>query len=688
MFNFLNSTVLFAAAAAVIPLLIHLFSKRRVKVVEFSSLKHLKQMQKRQVRRLKIRQLLLLLLRMLIILAVVLAFARPTTEGGSVGSHASVSAVIVFDNSASMSRQVRDGNLFEIARKRVRALLDSFGESDEIRLIVTGQEAGPGDGIGFVSAAAAREQLERLRPGYTGSDLQGGLERAEELMGRAVNLNREIYIVSDMQRAALPESGLSSECEALVYAVSLPREEHDNCGITGVDFGGQLVVPGHDFDMTATVKNYGNDDRPDLIASLYLDGHRVAQTDVSVGAGSETTVRFTRSVSRGGFHSGRVELSDDKFAGDNSYYFGFRIPDQFNVLLVNGDPVARYVSLALAPSGSLNQYWSVKEIMPDGLAGVNLREYDVIVLAGAPRIEGAYAGRIKSFVRRGKALLVTYSGETEVGYFNGTWSEVTGVRITEPARRDFSRAGYYTLETVDYDHPVFNVFDFAGEELPEVRFYTLPKTEISEAATVAASFSGGRPALVETVYGDGRVLTFTGPLGPNWSDMTGQAFFVPFVSRMAEYLASDLSGYDLALFAGDQINRTVAVRGALDGSLELVAPDSARYYLAPDEESGSLVLQARPTDYPGIYSIRHLGQEVDRFAVNVNPAECDLTAVDVDRFATAAGAPEYRELPEDVDMASAVAEFRFGKELWQVFLWLAVIMLLVEMLLSRRLARE
>ncbi len=88
MFNFLNSAVLLAAAAALIPLLIHLFSRRRVKVVEFSSLKHLKEMQKRQVRRLKLRQLLLLLLRMLIILAAVRAFARPATKGGYLGSHA------------------------------------------------------------------------------------------------------------------------------------------------------------------------------------------------------------------------------------------------------------------------------------------------------------------------------------------------------------------------------------------------------------------------------------------------------------------------------------------------------------------------------------------------------------------------------------------------------------------------
>ena len=42
MLSFLNTTVLIAAVAALIPLIIHLFSKRKVKIIEFSSLKHLK----------------------------------------------------------------------------------------------------------------------------------------------------------------------------------------------------------------------------------------------------------------------------------------------------------------------------------------------------------------------------------------------------------------------------------------------------------------------------------------------------------------------------------------------------------------------------------------------------------------------------------------------------------------------
>lgn len=688
MFNFLNSTVLFAAAAALIPLLIHLFSKRRVKIVEFSSLKHLREMQKRQVRRLKVRQLLLLLLRMLIILAVVLAFARPTTEGGNVGSHASVSAVILFDNSASMNRYVADGNLFEIARKRTERLLESFGESDEVRLLPLNQPAAFDETRRFVSAAVASEQLAELEPGHGIADLQTALGRAAELMDRASNLNKEIYVVTDRQRRSLPDSGLGQNSGAHVFLVSLPVEPVDNVGVTAVDLGGQLLMPGQEFEIVASVRNYGDRDRDDLIASLYLDGRRVAQTDVTVTSQGEEAVRFRQSVGRGGFHSGWVELSDDKFPGDNRYYFTFRIPDQFNVLVIEGDQSARYISLALVPSGDLERYWSVKRAAPDELGSVNPGDYDVIVLAGMPVLPGSYADRLKAAVRRGTALFATYNPTTDADSLNAQWSEVTGVVVDQAARTDFTRAGYYTLESAEIDHPVFAIFGFDQGELPELKFYTLPRVHTVAGATTLALFSGQRPALVETTYGDGRVLTIPAPLGPAYSDMTGHAFFVPLVSRMAEYLAADLSSYDVSLYSQPMTTRTISVSGSLSGSMALIAPDSSQYFLAPEEDKGSLLLRARPTVEPGIYHVRHLGQEIDRFAINIDPAEADLEAADMDRFAQAIGAPDYNEVPEGVDMAGLIAEFRYGKELWQVFLWIAALLLLIEMLLSRGAAPE
>jgi hypothetical protein len=684
MFNLLNSTVLLAAAAALIPLIIHLFSRRRMKVVEFSSLRHLKSMQRRQVRRLRLRQLLLLLLRMLIILIVVLAFARPTSRTGALGSHAAVSAAILIDNSASMNRYVTDGNLFDIARTRTEQLLASFGQSDRVALIPIGRPTG-GEGVvpALASAATALEKLERVQVGWGAADLETALGVADGILAGSPDLNRELYLVSDRQRNSLPEERVLRQSAAGFYLVDLPLEANGNCGVVAIDFGGQLIQPGHDFEVVATVKNYDSQNEARLIGSLFLDGRRVGQTDLTVAAGEESAVRLSGSVTQSGFHSGYVEISDDKFMPDNRYYFSFRIPERFNLLIIEGDISAKFIALALIPNETLSRYWSVKQATPDNLSGVDFSDYDVIVLAGAPSLGRAYESRLKSAVRQGRALLVSYGRETDIGRFNQVWSEVTGVTFTEPVASAFTRVGYYTFQSVNIEHPIFSVFDFANNRPPEVKFYTLPKLIVRDDVRPLMVFSGDRPALVESSFGRGKVLCFTGPMAPDYSDLSGHAFVVPFVSRLAEYLASDLSAMDLRLFCGDKITRSLALTGSINYPLELLTPDSGRFSLAPEEEQGALIVRPRPVDQAGVYSLTYLGREIDRFAVNPPSAEGDLGAADPDQLYASLGVESGRLLETDRPIDQAIATFRFGREWWQVFLWLAVVIVVVEMLLAR-----
>ncbi|MDH4034284.1 MAG: hypothetical protein OEV80_10855, partial [candidate division Zixibacteria bacterium] len=488
---------------------------------------------------------------------------------------------------------------------------------------------------------------------------------------------------TDRQRRNLPKRPVLSSSDARICFLELPMEAVVNSGITGVDFGGQLLMPGHEFELSATVMNYGEDDRDDLIASLFMDGVRVSQTDVRAAALAETVVRFTRSVSHTGFHSGWIELSDDKFALDNRFYFSLHIPDRFNVLVIRGDRASDFVSLALTPSEEVNQYWSVKQTDPDQLSGVNFRDYDVVILSGAPTLSQTYVERLWSFVDGGKSLFVTYSAETDVDQFNRTWSPSTGVVIDQPAKTSFSRAGYYTFSSVDLEHPIFSVFGFENGQPPGVKFYTLPELHLEGDSRVLLRFSGDRPALVEHRRGRGHVLTFTGPMSPEFSDLTGHAFFVPFVSRIVEYLAADLSSVELDLTVGDPIARSVNIRGSVQAAIRMQAPDSNVYSIPPEEESDRLVFRPQPIDLPGIYSASYLGREIDRFALNLDPAEADLSAVDHDQIVSALGARDPHRFQPDTDLASAVSELRFGKELWQLLLWIAVLLLLAEMLLAR-----
>jgi hypothetical protein len=683
MLNFLNPAMLFAAIAAVIPLIIHLFSRRKVKVVEFSSLRHLKAMQRRQVRRLKIRQLLLLIIRTLLILAVVLAFARPTSKGGSAGTHAGVSAVILFDNSASMNRYVADGRLLDLAKKRTEDLLASFGPTDQIALIALGAAGEANSSAGFASAGVAAEQLKRLTQGHRKAAMQDGLEKAVKLLSQATNLNREIYLVTDRQRYAQPERQVLAGVKATVYFVDLPSSDVDNDGVVALDFGGQLILPGHEFAVSATVHNYGSEVKSDQIASLFLNGRRVAQTGFAVNPGSDAAVRFTTTVAQTGFYSGYVEIPDDMLLEDNRQYFAFHIPERFNVLVVDGDPSAAFMGLALAPSTDDNLLWSVKRVTPELMGEVNVDDYHVVVLAGIPALPEGSISQIKNFVRRGKGLFLIYGSKTDPAFANSAFTDISGVKFDSPAPPVVTHAGYYSIKSIENNHPIFSIFGFAEDKLPDIKFYSLPSVTASPTAHILMRFSGDRPALVESLYGRGKVLTLCGPIGPDYSDMVGRGFFVPFASRTVEYLSSNLSSLDIRLFTDDNITRPISVSGAVTSAVDLLCPDSGIFSISPEENQGGLLVRAEPTDLAGSYSIQYQGREIDRFAVNVNPAECDLTTADPSQFATAIGAEAPKIIAPNANVATAVAGFRLGRELWPIFAWLAVILMAAEMVLGR-----
>lgn len=683
MFSFLNTTVLFAAAAALVPLIIHLFSRRRVKVVEFSSLKHLKAMQRRQVRRLKIRQLLLLILRMLIILTVVLAFARPTTKSDAVGSHAAVAAVILIDNSASMDRQVTDGNLFELTKLTVEQILASFGEGDLVALLPICGPITEDQSTRFTSVAVALERLEGLKSTPVPADFQMAYDQADELLSEAASVNKELYIVSDRQRSMLPQHADAKEHGARVVFVDIQTESTDNCGVVAIELGNRLVLPGREFEILGRVHNYSSRAREALIASLFVNGRRVAQTDLTLPSDDEAVVRFTHTVPRTGHHSGYIEISDDQLLIDNRYYFSFSIPDQFNVLIISDDNSGPLMALALTPSPALNRYWSVAQVTTGGLSGVKLHEYDLVILAGAPSISKNYLVRLEAAIERGGSLLITYGAETDTGYFNQRLTSLTGVVIEEPVREQFTRSGYYSLSQLSLDHPIFSVFDYTENELPTIRFYTLPKLRLLDDTDVLARFSGDRPALVENHRGQGRVLTLLGPITPEYSDIASHAFFVPFVSRCVEYLTSELASFDLNQSVGQTMRRPVNLKGAISYPLEVTLPDSTVVSVPPREDQSQLTYSPKPVQQVGIYRTRYLGREVDRFALNLPAGEGDLSAADVEQWASALNLKDYHVLESGQDLATSISELRIGRELWQLFLWIALCLLIVEMILSR-----
>ena len=690
MLNFLNTAVLAVAAAALLPFLLHLFSKRKVKVIPFSSIVFLKAMQKRQVRAIKIKQLLLLIIRMLIILIVVFAFARPATKGGYIGSHASVSAVILIDNSASMGLSVKDGRLMDLALRKAREILNQMGQADEAAVItVSGSEGQSGNAVSggeyFGNPAAALTSLDDISITDGRADLKASINNVIKILAERDNLNREIYIISDFQENSFNLEETLAPLEGKIFLVELPSNQIENSSIIDVDFGNQLIEVGTEFTVSTTIKRRAGEGVGDMLVSINLDGSRVAQQDLRLKTGESRSLPFTLMVTKSGFHSGFVAISDDDLVADNIYHFSFYIPDQFTVLIAGDEATdSRLIRLALAPEENLRRHWSVQRVSYAKLASVNLNEYDVLILANYSSLPRGDIARIREFVDRGRGLFVNLGRAVDTAHYNGSISGLTGIRLTSGFPKTISRTGHYLLSDFDMSHQILSVFktEHTDKAIGFKSFARLKSSVLNEyEPQILARWSDGSPAITVSSHGRGRVMFFNCDLSPDISDISLHPFFVPFMIRSVEYLSSDFSTHSETIYSGDTQTRPLRFGFNIRNEYMLESPDRSRRMVTGEFVNDVHNVACGRLDESGVYSIWNDLRESDRFAVNIDPEEGDLYRIGwTDLSSRLRGA---EKMPYGVDLAGFISEKRFGRELWQYFLAAALFLLLLEMYIAR-----
>ncbi|MEE8437093.1 MAG: VWA domain-containing protein, partial [Candidatus Neomarinimicrobiota bacterium] len=138
--TFFSPTALWGLFAVLIPILIHLFSLRNTREVEFSTIRFIKGMEKEKIRKLKIRQWLLIFLRMAAIAALVIMAARPVQKGfisGWMAAELESRVVILLDNSASMSMKSGQKSLLEMAKKSIPKITSAFEGTTHLHIFQT-----------------------------------------------------------------------------------------------------------------------------------------------------------------------------------------------------------------------------------------------------------------------------------------------------------------------------------------------------------------------------------------------------------------------------------------------------------------------------------------------------------------------------------------------------------------------
>ncbi len=650
------------------------------------------------MRRVKIKEYLLLLIRSLVILLVVAAFARPALRGGfasKVGAHAKTSIVILLDNSYSMRYETKEGSLFDLAKKKAIKIISQLKEGDEAGLILFASEPELTRKKPTYDFKGLLNQLDESLPSYKVTDVGCALKSAFEILKDSKNLNQEIYLISDMEKSGwyfADKSPPSLEGKgAKLYLLNVWSEERQNLCIEKIDFGNQLIEKGRPFQIKAQVANFTSQPVKSLLVGFYLDGRRVNQTDIDIERGGKATVEFVQTVETAGIHTGFFEITDDDLMIDNRRYFAFKIPEKIEVLLVGEHQRnTHHLRLALNPQQKSDVHMVVSEADRKSLAGIDFNKYKVIIFSNLSRLSDVGLTNLERFVKRGGGVLFILGNNVEPEFYaQRIFKRFFDLDLKAPLTPTKNVGGFFTLEKIDWNHPIFQVYQNVEKKfLPQIKFSSLFELPQRKNMKVISRFNLGKPALIEKDLGSGKVMLFATSLDEKESDLVIHPFFIPFVNRTVEYLASDLSRLSEDFLVGSKIERELDQKLSRE-KIKLVDPENQQTHLAPIIQKDKLMLKIQDTEKPGIYKIKTeeksggVFEVADRFAVNIDPKDSDPQKIEKSEIKKKLEGLSLFFINPDEDIEKAILKSRYGKELWKLFLWMVVGLLALEMYLAR-----
>jgi len=718
LFTLLNPLFLVGALAAGIPIAIHLLAHKRSKPVEWPSLKFLASSQKRTARRKRLQDLLLLLLRVSLLVLLSVALAKPFMKGaGMLAADAPTSAVIVLDNSYSMSCEHNGVPRFAAAKEAALEVIGGLKASHFVAVIFSDGDTPERLRKLSLDQQGAADAVRSAVPGHSGGALGGRVVEAMGVVGTQKTPNREVYIITDAQRrgwnvdAAKLRRAVTGGREPVVSVIDCSQPEFTNSAVEHLSLRATSPLVGEPVTIEAKIRNYSA--RPvRKRVTFHAGAEAKAERSVSIAPEAMASVSFLHSFDSPGVHSGYVEIGEDSIAADNRRHFAMRVEATLRVLLVEGRssaiaegrPAYYLVPAFLAArTGRLERTSSLRPVtIPAAkLPEATLSEYDAVFLLGLQQMDGLTARRLREYVWGGGGLIIAPGeGFDAQGFRRHLGKGEEAILPAVIGGLDGASAGpvICRLSEIDPVHRVTRILkslDRSALGSVMLRKRLRLDVEYGSSGIWLMRADDGSAIMAAGDSGRGKVLLMAMPPDASWSNLAKRGnVFVPLVRSMV-YYAAHREASSTATTTGSPLPFDFPKR---EGAVSLAVTDPAgrtteTTHPAPEGEKGY-----PPAELPGIYEVhvKTAPTEELAYAVNVDAAESDLTPMRVDEveklfngcssefFVASVGGDAGSGRAGLGQVSDLVSRIREGVKLWDAFLAAVLAMAVFECFFSNR----
>ncbi|MCU0794627.1 MAG: VWA domain-containing protein [Akkermansiaceae bacterium] len=650
-----HPTLLGLLALAVLPPLVHLLSRAKPPVYEFSNIEFLRKVLRLTTRLRRPKDWLLLALRTLAIAALAAAFLGPLLLSDSAPlPGAKRSIVCVIDRSGSMSANEGAASRFDAACAEASRTLDSAKpELANVVWIDASPDAAfpePGPNRDFLT-----DELSRARAHAEPDAIDAAFELAARQLAKAEG-RKEIHVFSDFQASSWKDAAPHIASDVHLQMVPVATAAPDNVAVTSLIPLPASPVAGRPLLVQVRVTNHSPEPRR---ISLTLDagGSRQSQS-LDLPASGTAEAGFQVRCDASGLLPLSATIDSDSFSADDSRHAVVRVRESIRMGVV-GDPASPAVLAFDRIAAALT--WL--DLIPvENLASPP--PCDLLVVT-------AWQGESPESLRKlaaGSTAVIVFPSAASSSAIGELLAE-TGLNGDTPLAIESSEDGWEA--TPSAEHPAFALFR-GGEFGNPVGGRFLQRMKLPTLATskVLARYADAVPAMVASP--DSPLMLVNLPIDPAQSTWPLQSSFLPALAEIILHLCPSGPNESFTAEPGEPL-RWTAPADDLGTAPLLEGPDGQSLAIESSSTADGTTWSTSTAPGSGLYRWTVSGQPVHFTAVNFPESESALAPLPEPPAIAHGGSSassQRRATPDD------------GLNLWPWLIALALGFLILEALLA------
>ncbi len=644
--QFKHPEILYALFLLIIPILIHLFQLRRFKKVPFTNVKFLKQVELQTRKSSRLKKFLILCSRLLLFTALIMAFAQPFIS--NVKESAPVHNYIYLDNSYSMQAKGKDGDLLKRAAQDIIA---KNAQTDRISIITNNEN------FGNLSNKDLKNNLLSIDYHPIKLDITTVLLKIKNGIKDEKTTNN-IILISDFQTNNINDKiGIDSLNQ--YYFAQLKPIQFDNLSIDSVYLATQN---NESLGLKVIIKNYG-EEKKDISISLFDDQILSGKSTISINENSFAEVDF--SIPNKNAFKGTIKIDDGYLAFDNELFFVIKNPEFINITAVGEN------------NSFLSKIYTRDEFNFTSSTITNfdynsLGDQHLIILNELETIPNAFINSLKTFTDKGGSLVIIPSMNSKIDMYNNL------LRVLKVGSINGILTNPLAINKINFSHPLLSgVFE---KEIKNFQYPTVQSkynSNLSRSSSIL-DFENGTSFVSQSNIENGTIYWFSASLTTENSNFKNSPLIVPIFYNFGLF-----SHKPTELYYTIGRNNNIEIDASVKKDEVLHLKNEKEDYIPLQQILNKKVIintSSNPS-ISGFSEVRNNDQKIDILAYNYDRTESDLTYADLNQFVPKASNVS---LNDSVDRVfTAISDKNRVTQLWQVFLALSLMFLLIEILLLK-----